>query len=130
MNYRERYAVRRDYRQKAVAWANSASSRYGLLFYQMPNVIRIEGSADLWTNNPSRKSPVFEEYVLAFNFTSLGIADSYLRKIDFSVAGNGVEWHAKESASDPPARLEDFLESASSEIKLLAEKGPVFYEMY
>ena len=64
------------------------------------------------------------------SFTSLGIANSYLRKIDFSVAGNGVEWHAKESASDPPARLEDFLESASSEIKLLAEKGPVFYEMY
>jgi hypothetical protein len=138
MNYRERYVVGRDNRQRAVAWANSASSRYGLFFYQMPNVIRVEASSDLSVlsvGNSSGKSPVHEEYVLAFNFASLGPEVIYLRKIDFSVAGKGVEWHAiewhaKESANDPPARLEDFLESASPVIRALAEKGPVFYEMY
>jgi hypothetical protein len=48
MNYRERYAVRQEDRQGAIAWANAASNRYGLFFYTMPNVMRVEASSDFF----------------------------------------------------------------------------------
>ena len=132
MHYRERYLVTKENRNEASDWAHAAANRFGLLYYTAENAIRIEASSDLWVMNPSGRSPVHEEYVLSFNFSRLveWKKDEYLRHIEFKVDGNRTEWQAKESAEEPPDRLEDFLESASPEVKAFAKKGPVFYEMY
>jgi hypothetical protein len=138
--FRDRYLVRRRNRSEASRWTNSAATRFGLLYYQQANVIRIEASADLWTN-PTGKSPVHEEYVLNFNFSPLGFAgDEYLRRIEFEIRSNVVDdlhnilprahWTASESAAEPPANLEELLENASEETKALAREAPVFFEMY
>jgi hypothetical protein len=132
MHYRERYLVTQENRNEASNWAHSAANHYGLLYYTAENAIRVEASSDLWVMNPSGRSPVHEEYVLSFNFSRLveWKNDEYLRRIEFSVAGEKIEWTVSESAGEPPLSLEDFLEAVPPKMREKAEEGPVFYEMY